>query len=154
MNCIENEASISSSIAGCICCHGNCLLSHCLAAIGGYTYRHRLMGGIYEIHYWDELKCHDIHTDLHKDWFRHSKVGGGIYIQTHRQEGDLINVLLFFQSRLKSGLWKSWTFGIELKKKNLDLIWMFIFESQTLRVFRKLLLLCAAPHELFNPSEP
>jgi hypothetical protein len=31
------------------------------------------MGGIYEVCHWDGLRCHDIHTKFHKDWFRHSK---------------------------------------------------------------------------------
>jgi hypothetical protein len=35
------------------------LLSRCLAT---YTYIHRLMGGIYEVHRWDGLRCHDIYT--------------------------------------------------------------------------------------------
>jgi hypothetical protein len=25
----------------------------------------------------DGLRCHDIHTEFHKDWFSHSKVDGG-----------------------------------------------------------------------------
>jgi hypothetical protein len=40
---------------------------------------------------------------LNKDWFRHSKVDRG-NSQTHRQPGDFISLLLFFQnkeSRLK-----------------------------------------------------
>jgi hypothetical protein len=48
----------------------------------GDTQTHRLMGGIYEVLRWDELRCHDIHTEFHKDWFRHSKVDMGIHRQT------------------------------------------------------------------------
>jgi hypothetical protein len=33
-----------------------------------------LMGGIYEIHHWDGIRCHDIRTKSHVDWFRHSEV--------------------------------------------------------------------------------
>jgi hypothetical protein len=43
---------------------------------------------------------HDIHTKVHENWFRHSKA------DRHRQEGDSINLYLFFQnmkSRLKRG---------------------------------------------------
>jgi hypothetical protein len=30
-----------------------------------------------------------LHTKFHKDWFRHFKVvGGGIHIQTHRQQAE------------------------------------------------------------------
>jgi hypothetical protein len=44
--------------------------------------------------------CHDIHTKFHKDWFRGSKVvKGRIHIQTHRQLGDLISLLLFFKNK-------------------------------------------------------
>jgi hypothetical protein len=39
----------------------------------------RQMGGIYEVRQWDRLRCHDIHTEFHKEWFRHSKVGRGGY---------------------------------------------------------------------------
>jgi hypothetical protein len=39
-----------------------------------------------------------IHTKFLKDWFSHLKVDRGILIQTHRQQGDLISLLLFFQN--------------------------------------------------------
>jgi hypothetical protein len=38
------------------------------------------MGGIYEVHHWDELRTHDIHTKFHKDWFTHSEVNVGGHI--------------------------------------------------------------------------
>jgi hypothetical protein len=64
-----------------------------------YIYRtRRLMGGIYEVHHWDGLRCHDIHTRSRKDWLRHSNVNGGD-TQTHRQHGDRISLLLFFQNK-------------------------------------------------------
>jgi hypothetical protein len=31
-----------------------------------------LMGMMYEIHRSDNLRCHDIHTKFHEDWFGHS----------------------------------------------------------------------------------
>jgi hypothetical protein len=34
-----------------------------------------------------------------KHWFRHSKVDGGGNSQTHRQEGDLISLLLCIQNK-------------------------------------------------------
>jgi hypothetical protein len=46
-----------------------------------------LMGGIYKVRRSDGLKCHDIHTKIHEDWYRHSKIDvgvGGLHIQTHR----------------------------------------------------------------------
>jgi hypothetical protein len=47
-----------------------------------------------------------IHTTFHKIWFRHSKVlRGALHIQTHRQKGDLMNLLSFFkykESRIKT----------------------------------------------------
>jgi hypothetical protein len=65
---------------------------------------HRLMGGIYDVRRWDELRCRDIHTKFHKDLFRHSKVDRGD-TQIQRQHGDRISLLLLFrnkESRLKS----------------------------------------------------
>jgi hypothetical protein len=50
------------------------------------------MGGIYEVWRSDEFRCHDVHTEFHKDWFGHSKVDGG-ESQTHRQHGDRISLL-------------------------------------------------------------
>jgi hypothetical protein len=55
-----------------------------------------LMEGIYEVCRWDGLRCHDIRTKFHADWFRHSKVNGeGGY--THRHQGNLISLLSWFQ---------------------------------------------------------
>jgi hypothetical protein len=31
---------------------------------------------------WDGLRCHDIHTNFHKYWFRHSNVIGGVHTDT------------------------------------------------------------------------
>jgi hypothetical protein len=31
------------------------------------TQAHRLMGGMFEVRRRDELRCHDIHTKVHKD---------------------------------------------------------------------------------------
>jgi hypothetical protein len=62
------------------------------------------MGGIYELRRSDGLRCHDMHINVHKDWFRHSQVDRG-YSQTQRQHSDLINLHLFFknkENRLKS----------------------------------------------------
>jgi hypothetical protein len=44
---------------------------------------------------------HPVHTIFHKDWFRRSNVfRGDIHRDsTHRQQGDLISLLLFFQSK-------------------------------------------------------
>jgi hypothetical protein len=44
-----------------ISCRGNVFTELCLATIGGYTHRHRLMGGIYGVHRWDGPRCHDTH---------------------------------------------------------------------------------------------
>jgi hypothetical protein len=65
---------------------------------------HRLMEGIYGVSRWDGLRSHDIHTEFHKDWFRHSKVDQGRH--TDRQHDDGISLILFFKnkkSRLKIG---------------------------------------------------
>jgi hypothetical protein len=42
--------------------------------------------------------CRDIRTKFHKDCFRHSQVNKGD-TQTHRQQGDLISLLLFFENK-------------------------------------------------------
>jgi hypothetical protein len=60
--------------------------------------------GIYEWCDWNGLRCNDTETKFHKFWFRHSKLIREIRVQTHRQQGDLENLILFFQkkkSRLK-----------------------------------------------------
>jgi hypothetical protein len=53
------------------------LPSRCLAMLGGYTYRHTDWWEIFFIK--TGLRCHDICTKFHKDWFRHSKLNGGIH---------------------------------------------------------------------------
>jgi hypothetical protein len=95
-DCIENNMSNNYFIvASVFVAVVTFLPSHCLAKIVGYTYRHRLMGEIYEVCCWDGLRCHDIHTKFHKDWFSHSEVDRGDS-QTHKQHGDIISLLLFF----------------------------------------------------------
>jgi hypothetical protein len=76
---IENDASNNSFIGDCICCAGTCLPSRCQVTIGGYTYRHRLMGGSYEVRRWDDT-C----TKFNKYWFRHSEVNRAIHRHTAR----------------------------------------------------------------------
>jgi hypothetical protein len=88
-----------------ISCRGNVFTKPLPSNDGGYAYRHRLMGGIYEVRRWDGLSCHDIHTKFNRDWLRHSKVNRR-YTLTHRQHGDRTDLLSFFQnkeSRLKWG---------------------------------------------------
>jgi hypothetical protein len=60
----------------CIRCRGN-----------AFNGRHRLMGGIYKVRRWDPFRCHNMHTKFRKEWFRHSKVDSGRYIdaQTARR---------------------------------------------------------------------
>jgi hypothetical protein len=67
-----------------------------------------LMTWVYEVR-------HHIHTKFHKDWFRHSEVVGRVEARTdtqiHEQQGDVISVLLFFQTkkrRLKEGGESKW----------------------------------------------
>jgi hypothetical protein len=81
---------------------GTCLSSRCLTVKGGVhftkpwpsndrtdTYRHRFMGGIYEVRRWDGLRCHGIYTKFHKYWFRHSKVNRGEGIQRHTDSMEI-----------------------------------------------------------------
>jgi hypothetical protein len=63
------------------------LPSRWLSTTGVYSYRHRLMGRIYELCLWDGLRCHDMHTKFHKDWLKNSKVDKRD-TQTHRQHCD------------------------------------------------------------------
>jgi hypothetical protein len=87
----------------CIRCRGNIVTEPLPSNDKGiHIYTHSLMGGIYEVHRWDELRCHDIYTKFHNDWFRHSNVDRG-ESRTHRQHGDLISILLFSQNK-ESGL--------------------------------------------------
>jgi hypothetical protein len=61
------------------------------------------MGGIYEVRRCDRLRCHNVHTKFHTDWFAYSKVyGGGGDAQTYTQHGDCISLLLFFENKKNS----------------------------------------------------
>lgn len=44
----RNEASKNSSIAVCIWCHRNYFIDPLPRTVGGHTYTHRIIGGIYE----------------------------------------------------------------------------------------------------------
>jgi hypothetical protein len=57
----------------------------------GYTYRHRMIRGIYEARLWDAFRCRNIHVraTFHKVWFKYSEVN----TQIHRQHGDRISLL-------------------------------------------------------------
>jgi hypothetical protein len=67
-------------------------LPGCLTTKGGtHVGTHRLTGGMCKVRRWDGLRCHVMHTEFHKDWFRHSKFVRRI----HRQHGDLISLFSF-----------------------------------------------------------
>jgi hypothetical protein len=58
-----------------------------------------LMGGIYEVRHWDDVRCHGTHNRFHEYVAGSQKlVGVGVMLETHRQQGDLISLLLFFQN--------------------------------------------------------
>jgi hypothetical protein len=64
-----------------------------------YLQLYKLVGAIYELRL--ELGSDAliyVHTKFHKVWFRHSKVDGGD-AQTHRQHGDGMSLLLFFENK-------------------------------------------------------
>jgi hypothetical protein len=64
---------------------GTCLPSRCLAPKGGIILQtHRLMGNIYEVCCSVGLRCHDMHTRFHRNWFRRSKFGEGGLTDTQR----------------------------------------------------------------------
>jgi hypothetical protein len=61
-----------------------------------------LMGRMYELRRWNWPRRYDIHTKFHKEWFKYSKF---VREDAHRQQSDLISLLLYFQnkeSRVKS----------------------------------------------------
>jgi hypothetical protein len=65
-----------------------------------------LKGGIYE---WRRLGGLDIETKFHKNWFSRSEVNRwNLHVDTHssREEGDLINILLFLPTNKESRLKK------------------------------------------------
>jgi hypothetical protein len=77
----------------------------------------RLMGGVYKVRRSDGPRCHDIHIKFHRELFSHSKVDSGGDTRAHRQQGDLISLLLFFQnkeSRLKMDLKETGWEGVDL----------------------------------------
>jgi hypothetical protein len=57
------------------------------------------MGGIYGVRRRDWLRCHVVYTKFHKDWLWFSKDNSCGDTKIHRQHGDLIGLLLFFQNR-------------------------------------------------------
>jgi hypothetical protein len=94
----QTHAANNSSIVVCIRYRGNLFtkplpsngkgihFTELLLATIGWTHRqtHRLMGGIYQVRRSDALRCYEVHTKFHKNWFRHSKVdGGGGFRDTH-----------------------------------------------------------------------
>jgi hypothetical protein len=100
-DCVVNDASNSSYSFLYICYRGNVYTkplrsNHREIEIWTQT----LMAGIYELHLWDGLRWHDIHTKFHKNWFRHSNVDrGDTHTQTQRHKANLIRPLLVFQNK-------------------------------------------------------
>jgi hypothetical protein len=92
----------------CICCRGDVFTEPSPSNDRRiHIQTHRLMGRIYEVRHWDWLRCRDIHSKFHKDWFRHSNVDR---LGAHRRHGDLISLLLFlayfpYFEKIKVGLW-------------------------------------------------
>jgi hypothetical protein len=70
------------SNVACIRCRGNVFTEPLLRNFTRDTHTDRLIGGIYEIRHRVGFCCHVIHTNFHKDWFRHSKVNGRIHRNT------------------------------------------------------------------------
>jgi hypothetical protein len=57
-----------------------------------------VMKGIYELHPWDRIWCHDTYTDLHKSRFRHLKVDSGGHRHTY---SIVISKRLLFYRKVK-----------------------------------------------------
>jgi hypothetical protein len=51
-----------------------------------HSFIHSIMWGIYEVHCWDGLRYHDIHTKFHKCWYSHSKVNSHRYTDIEMQK--------------------------------------------------------------------
>jgi hypothetical protein len=95
---MENDVSSSSIVLCAVIAAVRLLPSRCLATIGD-IHIDRLTTGIYEVRRRDGFRCHDIHTEFHKERFNISKVDIGGDTQTYRQHGDLISVLSFLKIR-------------------------------------------------------
>jgi hypothetical protein len=50
------------------------------------------MRGIYEARCRDGIRCHDIHAEFLKDWFRHSELDMGA-TQIARQQTNIIRLI-------------------------------------------------------------
>jgi hypothetical protein len=89
-------------------CRGNVFTEPLPSKHKGYTYRHILMGGTYEVRHWDGLRCHGIHTKFYRDWFLHSIVYRKELTDTQTaQHGDLIRKVDYnFHFILLSLYWK------------------------------------------------
>jgi hypothetical protein len=122
MDSIENDTSNNYSIVAYVFVAAVTFLpSRCLTTIGGvYIQTYRLMGGIYEIRRWDGLRCHDINTKFHKDWFTHSKVDMGDIFPSPRRYSSVwalvswvisLHFFLFFtrsDDEASNGRMKKW----------------------------------------------
>lgn len=94
----ENDGPKYSSLM-CIRCRGNCFTEPLLRYDRGlHRHANRLLVGIYEVHFWDGLRCYDVRTKFNKEWFRYLVVDNGDS-QSRRQHGDLISLLSFIRIR-------------------------------------------------------
>jgi hypothetical protein len=61
---------------------------------------------------WDGLRCRDICTKFHKDWFRHSQVNRGGYTDTQRAKWSYKPTFIFdviwTTNNMSTVSWKSW----------------------------------------------
>jgi hypothetical protein len=99
---LEKDASKNSYVVTSLFLAAVTLLaSRCLATEGGYTYRHRLMVGFYEMRWWDGLTCHYIHTKCHNNCFRRSKInwGGGFVERQISWWSHKPTFIFFFQNK-------------------------------------------------------
>jgi hypothetical protein len=62
-----------------------------------------LVGGIYVVHLWDEVRRHGVHNKFHKGWFRHQKfLKWDKHTHTNTHESNPISLLFQnIKSRLK-----------------------------------------------------
>jgi hypothetical protein len=82
MDCTEKDASNNFSTVACVfAAAATSLPSRCLATIGGYTYRHRPVGGFMK--YAAEMASVAVtYTKINKDWLMDSEIHRGLYRHT------------------------------------------------------------------------
>jgi hypothetical protein len=117
-----------------------CIPSRWLSTKGRYTYTQT--DGIYEVCYWDGIRCHDIRVYSYIPSF--VKIGSGIQKLIHghhRRNGDRISILLFFKIRREGEKGRLDVSNVTTKNckwNNLEhYLWRHFVSVETFRTIRK-----------------